>query len=653
MPLLHLDQISLAYGMKPLLDNVSVVIERGEKVALVGRNGEGKSTLLRLLSKQAEPDSGEIRGLDAINVGVLDQDLPARTDTTVFELVAGGLAEAGELITQFHELSHSELDEKGLEALSIVQSRMEALNAWQLETKVEAIINQLGLKPEVTLKSLSGGWRRRALLGRALVSDPDLLLLDEPTNHLDIPAIEWLEGFIRNFRGAVIVVTHDRRFLANIVNRVLELDRGNIYSVSASYPEYLNQREKRLQDEATEQALFDKRLAEEEVWIRQGIKARRTRNEGRVRALKALRVERSQRREQQGKAQIELENAEKSGKLVIEAEGVTYSYQASNTDTPVVKNLKLQIQRGDRIGIVGSNGCGKSTLLKLLLGDLQPDSGKIRHGTKLQIAYFDQLRNQLDPKKTVIDNVSGGQDFIEINGKRKHIIGYLGDFLFPPARARTPLSALSGGERNRVLLAKLFTQPANLLVMDEPTNDLDVETLEMLEELLTEYKGTLLLVSHDREFLDQVVTSTLAYEGQGRFKEYVGGYTDWVRQGKGFTAANSGLESLADDLAPADQNQADTAPTNSDQAASQPSPQVTSKPEPKKKLSYKLERELQQLPQQIESLESSITAMQLAMAEPGFFSRDQSEIHKHTEKLSKLEEELTSAMDRWLELESM
>ncbi|GAA3950760.1 ATP-binding cassette domain-containing protein [Allohahella marinimesophila] len=649
MPLLHLDQISLAYGMNPLLDNVSVVIERGEKVALVGRNGEGKSTLLRLLSKQAEPDSGEIRGLDAINVGVLDQDLPERTDTTVFELVAGGLAEAGELITRFHELSHSELDEKGLEALSVVQSRMEALNAWQLETKVEAIITQLGLKPEVTLKSLSGGWRRRALLGRALVSDPDLLLLDEPTNHLDIPAIEWLEGFIRNFRGAVIVVTHDRRFLANVVNRVLELDRGNIYSVSASYPEYLEQREKRLQDEATEQALFDKRLAEEEVWIRQGIKARRTRNEGRVRALKALRVERSQRREQLGKANIELENADKSGKLVIEAEGVTYSYNASSTDTPVVKNLKLQIQRGDRIGIVGSNGCGKSTLLKLLLGDLTPDAGKIRHGTKLQIAYFDQLRNQLDPKKTVIDNVSGGQDFIEINGKRKHIIGYLGDFLFPPARARTPLSALSGGERNRVLLAKLFTQPANLLVMDEPTNDLDVETLEMLEELLTEYKGTLLLVSHDREFLDQVVTSTLAYEGQGRFKEYVGGYTDWVRQGHGFTAANSGLESLADDTSAADNTQADSVPAKSAAA----SPASAQKPEPKKKLSYKLERELQQLPVQIETLETSITAMQLAMAEPGFFARQQNEINKDTDKLARLEAELASAMERWLELESM
>jgi ATP-binding cassette subfamily F protein uup len=504
---------------------------RVKKIALVGRNGEGKSTLLKVLAGQIEADSGEVVRQDGLITGFLDQHLPERTQQRVFDVIASGLPRSGALLAEFHALSSGDMDDAAMHRLSELHSEMDSADAWTLNQRVETILSRLELNADDSLQDLSGGWRRRVLLGRALVSQPDILLLDEPTNHLDIPAIQWLEGFIASYRGTVVVVTHDRRFLGHVVNRVVELDRGQIFSLRGSYQSYLDNREKRLEDEARAQALFDKRLAEEEVWIRQGIKARRTRNEGRVRALKALRNERADRRQQQGVVAMELESSQKSGRQILEAKNLTFGY---TPDHAVIKDFSYVMMRGDRVGILGGNGAGKSTLIRLMLGQLQPVKGEIKLGSQLQVAYFDQLRDQLDLSKSVQDNLSEGRDFIEINGKSKHIIGYLGEFLFPPQRCRTPVSALSGGERNRLMLARLFSKPANLLVMDEPTNDLDMETLEMLEELLCDYKGSLLIVSHDREFLEQVVTTTLAFEGNGKIAEYVGGYDDWTRQGKGF-----------------------------------------------------------------------------------------------------------------------
>ncbi|HSX71464.1 MAG TPA: ATP-binding cassette domain-containing protein, partial [Pseudomonas sp.] len=528
MTLLKFSDVSLAYGAMPLLDGVSWQIARGERVCIIGRNGTGKSSMLRLVKGDQMADDGEIWRAPALKIGELPQELPRADERTVYDVVAEGLADVGALLAQYHHLSQHISGDDDLAMLTRVQQELEAKDGWRLQQLVESTLSRLQLPADKTLAELSGGWRRRVLLAQALVAEPDLLLLDEPTNHLDIGAIAWLEEALLGFGGAVLFITHDRSFLQNMATRILELDRGHLIDWNGDYASFLVHKEQQLAAEETANALFDKRLAQEEVWIRQGIKARRTRNEGRVRALKAMRQERGERRERQGKANIQLDAAEKSGKQVIVAENVSFAHPGG---AALIRDFSSVLQRGDRIGLLGANGTGKTTLLKLLLGDLQPTSGTIVAGSKLEVAYFDQLRHQLEPEKTVIDNLAEGREFISIDGQNRHVLSYLGDFLFSPQRARTPVKALSGGERARLLLAKLFSKPANLLVLDEPTNDLDVETLELLEEVLLNFPGTVLMVSHDRAFLDNVVTSTLVFEGEGRVREYVGGYQDWLRQG--------------------------------------------------------------------------------------------------------------------------
>ena len=667
MPLLTLDRVSLAFGLKPLLDHVSLSIQEGEKIALVGRNGEGKSTLLRILAGTMAPDSGEIIRQDGLVIGYLDQHLPERSGATVYDVIAGGLPQCAALLAEYHTLSHAEMDDAAMARLTQLHQDLDNAGAWSLGQRVDQVISRLDLDPEALLRDLSGGWRRRVLLGRALVSQSDILLLDEPTNHLDIPAIEWLEGFIAGYRGTVVVVTHDRRFLGQVVNRVVELDRGQIFALKGSYSHYLENREKRLEDEARSQALFDRRLAEEEVWIRQGIKARRTRNEGRVRALKALRRERAERRQHQGVVNLALDSSSKSGRLVLEAKAVQFGYDPSH---PILRDFNYVMMRGDRVGILGGNGAGKSTLIRLLLGHLQPDAGRVTLGTNLQIAYFDQLREHLDLEKSVQDNLDEGRDFIEINGKRKHIISYLGDFLFAPQRCRTPVAALSGGERNRLMLARLFSKPANLLVMDEPTNDLDMETLEMLEELLCDYQGSLIVVSHDREFLEQVVTTTLAFEGDGRVAEYVGGFDDWLRQGKGFvdqrrtrpTPAGkddrSPLVPPASVASPAESSSVkkvvDKAPavqSGATHSAGGTAGSSSGSARPAK-LSYKLQRELEALPALIEDLEKRIAGLQAAVSDPAFYQQAAPVVNAALQDLASQEALLERSLERWVELEA-
>ena len=529
MSLLTLDQVSVAFGHHPLLSKVSFSAEAGERVAIIGRNGAGKSTFLKIIAGEIIPDEGVIRVEGGMRVAQLPQELPAANNKTVREVVSEGGGDIHQLMQRYNELL-ADFDDAHHDELARIQNELDKRQGWDLDQRVNHMIQRLALPADKLMSELSGGWRRRVILAQALLSNPDVLLLDEPTNHLDVPTIEWMESQLKQFRGLILFITHDRRFLENLANRIIELDRGNMLSFSGSLSAFLDYKEKLLEEEERANALFDKKLAEEEAWIRQGIKARRTRNEGRVRALKALREERKERVNRQGTAKMTLDSKEKSGKLVAEFTQVAHSFG----DKVILKPMDLVVGRGDRIGLIGPNGCGKSTFLKILLGQLTPNQGTVRQGTKLEIAYFDQLRDQLDPEKTVADNVGEGKDSIEINGQNRHIIGYLQDFLFPPERARTPVKALSGGERNRVLLAKLFTKSANLLVLDEPTNDLDVETLELLEELLMNYDGTLLLVSHDRAFLDNVVTSTIAFEGEGNVQEYVGGYEDWIRQGGKF-----------------------------------------------------------------------------------------------------------------------
>src|SRR6478672_1571501 len=524
MPLITLQDIDYSVGGPLLLDHVDLAIEAGERIALIGRNGAGKSTLLKLLSGEIKADDGQIRVEGGRRIARLEQEVPADAQGAVFDVVAAGLGELGAQLAQFHHLSHA--DPVDTDALARVQALIEAAHGWSLDQRVGEVLDRLGLDGEAAFARLSGGMKRRVLLARALVSAPDLLLLDEPTNHLDITAIDWLESFLKQWSGALVFVTHDRRFLRALATRIVEIDRGQVTSWPGDWDNYVRRKEERLNAEAQENARFDKLLAQEEVWIRQGIKARRTRDEGRVRRLKAMRNERAERRAQAGNVRMATAQAGESGKKVIEAKDVDFAHG----DNVLVRDFSTTILRGDRIGLVGPNGSGKTTLLKLLLGDLQPQAGEIRSGTQLQVAYFDQYRATLREDWNAIENVAEGREFVEVGGKQKHIIGYLQDFLFTPERARAPITRLSGGERNRLLLARLFAQPSNLLVMDEPTNDLDVETLELLEELLGDYAGTLLLVSHDRDFLDNVVTSTLVMEGDGRVSEYVGGYSDWLRQ---------------------------------------------------------------------------------------------------------------------------
>ncbi|WP_428033999.1 ATP-binding cassette domain-containing protein [Amphritea sp.] len=627
MALIRLDKVSVAFGDKQLLDHVDFQLDKGERVALVGINGAGKSTLLKVLARHQATDDGDIWQDGGARVAELSQMLPAADDRKVRDVVASGCAETVDLLNRYEALamSHSDTDMAELERL---QHRIELVDGWHLEQKIQQVLERLELDGEQLMSALSGGWRRRAALGAALVQSPDILLLDEPTNHLDIETIEWLEKQIMEFRGGVLFISHDRSLVERLATRIVELDRGHLTSFPGNYSAYLTQKEKLLEEEERHNALFDKRLAEEEKWIRQGIKARRTRNEGRVRALKDLRVERSQRRELQGKAKFQVEQADRSGKIVIELENVSHGYNAK----AVISELTLSVQRGDRIGLIGPNGVGKSTLLKVLLGQLKPDQGEVKLGTSLNIAYFDQLRGSLNPEKTIIDNISEGRESIVINGKSRHIISYLSDFLFSPERARTPVKALSGGECNRVMLAKLFSQPSNLLVLDEPTNDLDIETLELLEEILLEYKGTLLLVSHDRAFLDNVVTSTLVFEGEGRIQEYVGGYQDWLRQRPQIAAMST--------------------PKTAAKPAAAPLETAKAEP-PKKKLSYKLQRELDLLPGQLEQLEAEIEQLHAETGAADFYAGDRDHVSARLAALQTKETELEALMERWVELEAM
>ncbi|MEH6519098.1 MAG: ATP-binding cassette domain-containing protein [Halioglobus sp.] len=628
MPLLRLDQVDLHYGTQVLLDGVELTIRRGDKLGLLGRNGAGKTTLLKILAGDITPDSGEVWLRPGTRLARLEQTLPSSDDASVYEVVAGGLEEAGEFITQYHQLLLAG-DEVDMNALSRVQAKLEAVDGWNLQQRVETTLSQLQLPADAKLAELSGGWRKRVALARALVCQPDILLLDEPTNHLDIPAIEWLEAQLRQYRGALILITHDRRFLQNVVTSIAELDRGNLTLLEGDYQSFLKHREHELLSEERANALFDKRLAQEEVWIRQGIKARRTRNEGRVRALEAMRGERSDRRNRTGKAAFGVEDASKSGKIVAELKGVNQTYGEQR----ILRDFSAIIQRGDRIGIVGANGAGKSTLVKILLGQLQPDSGSVKLGTKLEIAYSDQLRDHLDPERNLIDNICGGQEFIELNGKRRHAISYLGDFLFSPERVRTPVKALSGGEQNRAILARLFSKPANLLVLDEPTNDLDIETLELLEEILLEFDGTVILVSHDRDFMDNVVTGLLVLEGDGIVTEHAGGYRDW--EGRGGKLQ----EVFEQTSVAAVKTQAES-----------PASEVTAAPV-KRKLSYKDQRELDSLPLTIETLENKILELEQTIAQPEFYQGDRATNEVTIKSLSESQANLETAFERWSELD--
>ena len=631
MPLLRLTQLLVNIGSRVLLDHIEFNLRPNERIGLLGRNGEGKTTLMKVISGEVVPDGGERWVRPGVRIAVLDQQLPNADAQTVFEVVASGLDAVGALIAQYHCLVQQAVPD--MDALSRVQHQLEAQDGWLLQQRVETVISQLALPADAVMQSLSGGWRRRVALGRALVCNPDILLLDEPTNHLDIPAIEWLEQWLRDYRGCVMFVTHDRAFLQSVANQILELDRGQLLRWSGDYAGFLQFREEKLAAEATANALFDKKLAEEEKWIRQGIKARRTRNEGRVRALKAMREERAQRREQQGRSSFQIGQAERSGKTVAELSHVTLRYSETETARAVIRDLSFILQRGDRIGLVGPNGAGKTTLLRLLQGELEPSSGAVNIGTQLQVAYFDQLRATLDPEKDLIDNVLGGQTFVEVNGQRMHAISYLRDFLFAPDRCRTPVKALSGGEQNRAILAQLFSKPANLLVLDEPTNDLDVETLELLEERLMEFEGTVLLVSHDRAFMDNVVTAILAFEGDGRITHHVGGYSDWLAGG-GCLQTEKEIVSKPE--------------VRSVQSVAVP---VSLLPSQKKKLSYKEQRELDVLPTLIETLEAQKAQQTADTTTPDFYAQPHEVVQQAFAALAETERRLQAAYDRWAELE--
>ena len=602
MPLVVLEHVSHAYGHVPLLDDVALQVEAGERIAIIGRNGAGKSTLLQIIGGDQPPDAGTVWRQPGTRVTRLVQDVPLSTVRTVSQVVGEGLGALDD---------HDE---------------------WQRQHQADMVMSRLSLPPGAIVDSLSGGWKRRVLLARALVGRPDLLLLDEPTNHLDIEAITWLEQFLADYRGAVIFVTHDRAFLERLATRIVEIDRGRLMSWPGDYATFERKKEEWLANEALQQEKFDKKLATEEVWLRRGVKARRTRDEGRVTALMAMRAERAERRLQAGQVRLQFESAEQSGKVVLEAEGVTFAFPGAAA--PVVRDFSTRIMHGDRIGVIGPNGSGKTTLLRLLLGDLAPTAGDVRRGANVHIAYYDQQREQLDPDRSVVDTIGNGNDTVTVNGRARHVHGYLQDFLFAPERARSPVRALSGGERNRLLLARLLTRPANLLVLDEPTNDLDLETLELLEQQLVEWKGTLLLVSHDRRFLDNVVTSTMSFAGDGRVEEYVGGYDDWLRQTQAIRPPG---------------HQAIKRPTG--QRAGRPTDQQVNKA-PKKR-SFKEEREYAALPERIAALEQEQKDLQAAIHDPAFYKRAPAEIHAALARVTTIEEELLAALERWDALDSI
>lgn len=631
MALLTLRDIKLGFGGPNLLDSLNLQIEPRERLCLLGRNGEGKSTLMKLIGGMIKADEGSIESKQGLKTAYLTQEIPENMDGSVYDIVSSGLEGVGEVLKNYHHVSLELADdysEEKMEELSRIQHELEALDGWSLSQQVETTISLLDLPMDDEFSALSGGLKRRVLLARALVTDPDLLLLDEPTNHLDIEAIKWLEEFLLGWKGSLLFVTHDRSFLQKLATRIIELDRGKLSSWPGGYENYLLRKQEALENEEKENALFDKRLAQEEVWIRQGIKARRTRNEGRVRALKALRSERMERRDQKGQVNMQVSAQERSGKRVIEVENISYSYG----DKLIVKNFSTVVTRGDRIGILGPNGVGKSTLIKLMLGELVADEGKVEQGTKLDVAYFDQFRSDLDLVKSVRENLAEGTDNIEVAGKTKHVMSYLSDFLFSPERANSPVSTLSGGEKNRLMLAKLFAKPFNLLVMDEPTNDLDVDTLELLEELLMQYEATLILVSHDRAFLDNVVTSTLVFEGEAQVNEYIGGYEDWLRQ--------SGTNP---------KKQTDARKSEEKKPVKQP---PKSEIKTAKKLSYKEQRELEQLPLLIEELDSELTELTENMAEPTFYQQDKESIAAVTQRMADIEQELKAGYERWEALEA-
>ncbi|MCP1318038.1 ATP-binding cassette domain-containing protein [Halomonas sp. 707B3] len=635
MTLLRLEQLQLAYGTQVLLNRADLTVERGERLALVGRNGTGKSTLLKLVAGDIQADDGSIWRAPGLKIGVLAQELPESSGMTIFDMVAQGLPEAGELLSEYQHLIND--PDPDMNRMATLQTRLEAIDGWSFHQRIDVVLTRLGLPPEAEMSALSGGWRRRVALARALVSEPDLLLLDEPTNHLDLDTIAWLEEQLLAFNGAVLLITHDRAFLSKLATNILELDRGKLGRYPGAYAEYQERKQHELEVESRENALFDKKLAQEEVWIRQGVKARRTRNEGRVRELEQMRVERSQRRERQGTANLTVDSGERTGKRVVELKGVTQRFG----DDVILGNVNLEVMRGDRIGFLGRNGAGKTTLLKILLGELAPTEGSVQLGTNLKVAYFDQLRAGLELEKTVYDNVAQGSDRVSVGGKDRHVMSYLQDFLFTPDRVRQPVKALSGGESNRLLLAKLFTQPANVLVLDEPTNDLDMETLELLEELLLDFDGTLLLVSHDRTFMDNVVTSMLAFEGEGRVREYVGGYTDWIRQGGKLPPAP--WEGAA---------RQQTEPTS--EAVKKATPAPAAEPAKKAvKLSYKLQRELDALPAEIERLEGDVETLEQEIGDPAFYQQEATAVTAKLQALENVQQALEGAMERWMELEAM
>lgn len=638
MELIKFEQCSLHYGEQVLMDKVDLSIQKGQKICLVGRNGTGKSTLLKLMMGDVKPDGGNIWRRQGLQMAYLEQDLPTADELTVYDVVASAYADLGRCLTEYRELSMTASDDAALNQLAKLQQTIESQDGWLLQQKIEATLSRFSLDPDVTIGSLSGGWRRRVLLAKALVIDPELLLLDEPTNHLDIESIEWLEQQLAAYNGALVVISHDRRLLQQLGNRIAELDRGHVWFYNGTYKDFLDGKEKRLEEEARHNALFDKRLAEEEAWIRQGIKARRTRNEGRVRQLEKMRKERSERREVQSKSSFVIDKGESSGKLVFELNDVAFRWP--DREDWIIESFSARILRGDRIGIIGNNGTGKSTLLQLLLEELAPTQGSARQGTKLSVAYFDQQRNQLDLSKSAIDNIAGGREYITINGRDLHIISYLKDFMFTGERARTAVGTLSGGERNRILLAKLFSQPSNLLVLDEPTNDLDVETLELLEERLLEYQGTILLVSHDREFLDNVVTNVIAFEGQGQVTSYVGGYTYWKEQFSMYKNAKKLSEQQSE-------QQRATKQSTTSSATS-----LTTKAPQTKKLSYKLQLELDKLPEKIAQQEVVIEALNDTIADETFYQSNADTINKTLADLADQQASLDALYERWEELEN-
>jgi ATP-binding cassette subfamily F protein uup len=628
MAIVGMRDVSWGFGGLPLLENITLQIEKGDRICLVGRNGVGKSTMLKLISGELIPDSGEVWRRQGITIAALEQDVPPGFEGTIFEVVAEGLSETGKALAEHHRISRrsaAEIKTESAKRRDELQHMLDAGDGWALLNQIENVRSRTRLNPEDMFAGLSAGMKRRTLFARALASNPDLLLLDEPTNHLDIDTIIWMESYILRYVKTLLFVTHDRAFLKNIAGGIVELDRGRLVSYDCSYETYVKRRQAALEAEEKQNEVFDKKLSQEEAWIRKGIKARRTRNEGRVRSLEKLRAAYRARRGKIGDVRLQAQEADRTGKLVIEAKAVSFSYQ----QTPIVRDLSTVILRGDKVGIIGPNGVGKTTLLRILLKEISPQAGSVRHGTHLQISYFDQLRAQLDEQKTVLENIAEGNDFIIFNGQKRHVISHLHDFLFSPDRCRTPVYVLSGGERNRLMLAKLFTKPANVLVMDEPTNDLDAETLELLEELLLEYRGTLLLISHDRAFLNNVVTSTIVFEGNGRVAEYAGGYDDWLIQRPKTIEAPS--------LQKSDR---------------QKSRQKPMSPKPAK-LGYMQKRELNDLPRKLDTLESRQKELYEAMSDPLFYKKDKEEIARMKANIDRLENEIEAAYLRWEELEEI